>query len=139
MKLYRPAEVRDLLSLPLYIERVPCGFPSPAQDYIEKRIDLNDLMVQHPSATYFLRVSGDSMIEAGIGEGDMIVVDSSLTAKHGDIIVAAIDGEFTIKQLRIHPSISLMPANSKHSPIPINTPEGLQVFGVVTYVIKSTH
>jgi len=55
MKLYRPAEVRDLLPLPLYIERVPCGFPSPAQDYIEKRIDLNDLMVQHPSATYFLR------------------------------------------------------------------------------------
>ncbi|WBG89564.1 translesion error-prone DNA polymerase V autoproteolytic subunit [Pantoea piersonii] len=139
MKLYRPAEVRDLLPLPLYIERVPCGFPSPAQDYIEKRIDLNHLMVQHPSATYFLRVSGDSMIEAGIGEGDMIVVDSSLKAKHGDIIVAAIDGEFTIKQLLIHPSLSLMPANSKHSPIPIHTPEGLQVFGVVTYVIKSTH
>lgn len=139
MKLYRPTEIRAVLQLPLYIERVPCGFPSPAQDYIEQRIDLNDLLVQHPSATYFLKVSGDSMIEAGISDGDMIVVDSSLTAGHGDIVVAAIDGEFTIKRLQLHPSVQLMPMNNNYRPIPVKAEDALEVFGVVTYVIKSTH
>nr|MBA2814582.1 DNA polymerase V subunit UmuD [Candidatus Pantoea persica] len=79
------------------------------------------------------------MSEAGICDGDMIVVDCSLKEKHNDIIVAAVEGEFTIKQLRLHPSIPLMPANSKHSPIAINTPVGLEVFGMATYVIESTH
>ena len=76
---------------------MPCGFPSPAQDYIEQRLDLNDLLVQRPSATYFVRASGDSMTEGGISDGDMLVVDSSLTAGHGDIVVAAVDGAFTVK------------------------------------------
>lgn len=96
MKFYKPAEIRAILELPLFIERVPCGFPSPAQDYVEQRIDLNSLLVSHPSSTYFIRVSGDSMIDGGISDGDMLVVDSSIKAEHGDIIVAAISGEFTV-------------------------------------------
>jgi DNA polymerase V len=118
---------------------VPCGFPSPAQDYVEQRIDLNALMVQHPSATYFVRVSGESMIEAGINDGDMLVVDSSLTASHGDIVVAAVEGEFTVKRLQLHPCLQLMPMNTKFKPIAIQTEDALEVFGVVTFVIKATH
>ena len=139
MEFIKPADIRAVMPLPLYIERVPCGFPSPAQDYVEQRIDLNALMVQHPSATYFVRVSGESMIEAGINDGDMLVVDSSLTASHGDIVVAAVDGEFTVKRLQLHPCLQLMPMNTKFQPIAIQTEDALEVFGVVTFVIKSTH
>src|SRR5690606_22581593 len=88
---------RQYVELPLFVERVACGFPSPAQDYIEDRLDLNRLAVRHPSATYFVKVSGDSMIGAGIGDGDLLVVDRSLDAGHGDIVVAAVAGEFTVK------------------------------------------
>lgn len=78
--------------LPLFMERVPCGFPSPAQDYLEGSLDLNKLVIKHPSATYFVRVSGDSMIGAGISDGDLLVVDRSLPAMHGDIVIAAVAG-----------------------------------------------
>lgn len=78
-------------------------FPSPAQDYVEKRIDLNDLLVRHPSATYFVKSSGDSMMGAGIGEGDLLIVDSARKPAHGDIVIAAIEGEFTVKRLQLHP------------------------------------
>ena len=139
MEFIKPADIRAVMPLPLYIERVPCGFPSPAQDYVEQRIDLNALMVQHPSATYFVRVSGESMIEAGINDGDMLVVDSSLTASHGDIVVSAVEGEFTVKRLQLHPCLQLMPMNTKFKPIAIQTEDALEVFGVVTFVIKATH
>ncbi|MEQ4582965.1 MAG: translesion error-prone DNA polymerase V autoproteolytic subunit [Pantoea agglomerans] len=139
MEFIKPADIRAVMPLPLYIERVPCGFPSPAQDYVEQRIDLNALMVQHPSATYFVRVSGESMIEAGINDGDMLVVDSSLTASHGDIVVAAVEGEFTVKRLQLHPCLQLMPMNTKFKPIAIQPEDALEVFGVVTFVIKATH
>ncbi|MEG3111742.1 MULTISPECIES: translesion error-prone DNA polymerase V autoproteolytic subunit [Pantoea] len=139
MEFIKPAEIRAVMQLPLYIERVPCGFPSPAQDYVEQRLDLNELLVQRPSATYFIRVSGDSMIEAGISDGDMLVVDSAMKAEHGNIVVAAIEGEFTVKRLQLRPFIQLIPMNSAYSPININSEEGLEIFGVVTFVIKSTH
>jgi DNA polymerase V len=100
---------RQDMELPLFLERVACGFPSPAQDYVEDRIDLNKLAVKHPSATYFVKVSGDSMIGAGIGDGDLLVVDRSLTAEHGDIVVAAVDGEFTVKELQTRPVLRLLP------------------------------
>jgi len=87
MQFLKPAEIRVLMPLPLFIERVPCGFPSPAQDYVEQRIDLNELIIRRPSATYFVKVSGESMSGAGISDGGMLVVDSSITAKHGDIVV----------------------------------------------------
>ncbi|MEI7100232.1 S24 family peptidase, partial [Klebsiella pneumoniae] len=84
MQFYTPVELRQIMLLPLYSDLVQCGFPSPAQDYVEQRIDLNELLVNHPSATYFVKVAGDSMKDAGIGEGDLLVVDSSRTAVHGD-------------------------------------------------------
>ena len=137
MEFIRPVELGALLRLPLFVERVPCGFPSPAQDYIEQRLDLNDLLVQRPSATYFVRASGDSMTEGGISDGDMLVVDSSLTAGHGDIVVAAVDGALTVKKLELRPRVRLMPMNPAWRPIIPSGEEGLEIFGVVTFVIKA--
>ncbi|MFH8134254.1 translesion error-prone DNA polymerase V autoproteolytic subunit [Pantoea osteomyelitidis] len=137
MEFIRPAEIRAALQLPLFTELVPCGFPSPAQDYIEQQIDLNKLLIQHPSATYFVRVSGDSMIDAGISDGDMLVVDRSLTPVHGNIVVAAVEGEFTVKRLQLHPRVSLVPMNSAYSPILISSEDALEIFGVVNFVIKA--
>lgn len=137
MKFYKPAEIRAILELPLFIERVPCGFPSPAQDYVEQRIDLNSLLVSHPSSTYFIRVSGDSMIDGGISDGDMLVVDSSIKAEHGDIIVAAISGDFTVKLLMTKPFLHLKPMNTAHAIIPVTDPDQFEIFGVVKHSIKS--
>ncbi|MFV0261162.1 MAG: translesion error-prone DNA polymerase V autoproteolytic subunit [Kluyvera sp.] len=125
------------LELPLFLERIPCGFPSPAQDYVEESLDLNRLVVKHPSATYFVRVSGDSMMGAGIGDGDLLVVDRSLKAEHGDIVVAAVAGEFTVKELRTRPSLQLMPHNAQYAPIVFHAEEELQIFGVVTFSLKA--
>ena len=128
---------RQSIELPLYLERVACGFPSPAQDYVEDRIDLNKVAIKHPSATYFVKVSGDSMIGMGIGDGDLLVVDRSLNAGHGDIVVAAVCGEFTVKELQTHPVLRLLPHNSRYQPITFQSEEELQIFGVVTHTLKT--
>lgn len=137
MQFYSPTELREIVALPLFSDLVPCGFPSPAADYVEQRIDLNELLIQHPSATYFVKASGDSMIEAGISDGDLLVVDSSRKADHGDIVIAAVDGEFTVKRLQMRPTIQLNPMNSAYSPIIIGSEETLDVFGVVTFIVKA--
>lgn len=137
MQFIPSTESDRLIPLPLFAERVPCGFPSPAQDYVEERLDLNKLVVKHPSATYFVRVSGDSMIGAGISDGDLLVVDRSLTAVHGDIVVAAVAGEFTVKELRTRPVLQLIPHNVHYAPIVFQAEEELQIFGVVTFTLKS--
>lgn len=92
MEFIRPVELREIIALPLFSDLVQCGFPSPAADYVEQRIDLNELLVSHPSSTYFVKAAGDSMIEAGISDGDLLVVDSSRNAEHGDIVIAAVEG-----------------------------------------------
>lgn len=120
---------------PLFLDRVRGGFPSPAQDYIERQIDLNELLVSHPNATYFVRVEGDSMCDANIREGDLLVVDSSLHARHDDIVIAAINGEFTVKQLKTSPRVQLMPMNPRYKPITPGEEEELEIFGVVTFII----
>ncbi|MBM3070955.1 translesion error-prone DNA polymerase V autoproteolytic subunit [Enterobacter sp. RHBSTW-00994] len=127
----------QLIELPLFLEHVPCGFPSPAQDYVEDRLDLNRLAIKHPSATYFVRVSGDSMVGAGIGDGDLLVVDRSLTAVHGDIVVASVAGEFTVKELQIRPTLRLLAHNRHYQPITFQSEEELQIFGVVTHSLKT--
>lgn len=137
MQFFTLKELRSVQCFPVYSTLVPCGFPSPAQDYVEKRIDLNELLVKHPSATYFVKTAGDSMVDAGIGEGDLLVVDSSLTAGHGNIVIAAVDGEFTVKRLQLRPTIQLNPMNSAYKPIVIDGEEQLNIFGVVTFIIKA--
>ncbi|MEN5015827.1 translesion error-prone DNA polymerase V autoproteolytic subunit [Erwinia sp. Eh17-17] len=137
MQFIRPVDSADAVPLPLFIERVPCGFPSPAQDYVEDRLDLNKFAIKHPSATYFIKVSGDSMCGAGIADGDLLIVDRSLTAVHGDIVVAAVAGEFTVKELRTRPSLQLIPHNRHYAAISFFSEEELEIFGVVTFTLKA--
>ncbi|UNC50424.1 translesion error-prone DNA polymerase V autoproteolytic subunit [Enterobacter huaxiensis] len=134
----RPAELRKIMAIPLFSDVVQCGFPSPAADYVEQRIDLNELLIAHPSSTYFVKAAGDSMIEGGIHNGDLLVVDSSRTAVHGDIVIAAVDGDFTVKRLQLRPTIQLNPMNSAYSPIVVSCEDTLDIFGVVTWIVKST-
>lgn len=123
------------LAIPFFLDRVPAGFPSPAQDYIEQTLDLNELCIRHPAATYFVRAEGDSMIEVGIFSGDILVVDRALQAEHGDIVIAGLNGEMTVKQLEIHPRFRLKPCNPKYRAIPVSEEHELEIFGVVTNVI----
>lgn len=124
-------------SLPLFLERVPAGFPSPAQDYIEQHLDLNDLCITHPEATYFVRCEGDSMINVGIHGGDVLVVNRALKASHGDIVIASLHGELTVKELRLRPKAALFPHNPNYQPIILNDVDVLEIFGVVTYVLHA--
>lgn len=137
MEFFRPTELSEVISLPFFCDLVQCGFPSPAQDYVERRIDLNELLIQHPSSTYFVRAAGDSMIEGGISAGDLLIVDSSRTAEHGDIVIAAVEGEFTVKRLQLRPAVQLNPMNSAYPPIIVGSEDTLDVFGVVTFIVKS--
>lgn len=124
--------------LPLFLESVSAGFPSPADDYMQAKLDLNELLVKNYSATFFVRVVGDSMKDVGIFTGDMLVVDRSLEAKDGNIVIAVIDGELTVKRLsRIKNKIYLLPENKDYEPIEITEQMQFEVWGVVSTVIHS--
>jgi DNA polymerase V len=125
------------ISLPIVSSSVQAGFPSCADEYIDKRLDLNKLMIKHPAATFFVRVHGDSMKDAGIHSGDILVVDRALTPTTGKIVVAVIAGEFTVKRLQLgQGSISLKAENPLYPTMKITEgQEDFQIWGVVTYVI----
>jgi len=119
------------------LDKIKAGFASPVGDFVEKYLDLNELMVKHPIATFFVRVSGDSMKDAGISDGDILVVDRSLNAENNQIIVAVVNGEFTVKRLKKNGiQIYLYPENSKYKPVLITKNMDFLVWGVVTYVVK---
>ena len=123
------------LELPLFSSRVPAGFPSPGDDYIDQTLDLNE-RVKHPSDTYLVKVEGDSMINAGIYDGDILVVDRALEADNNKVVVANLDGELTVKRLSIKgTSVLLMPDNPKYDPIEIRPLSDFRIMGVVTFVI----
>ena len=122
--------------LPYFIEKVAAGFPSPAAGYVDSSIDLNDLCIEHPNATFLVRVSGLSMIDAGIHPEDLLVVDRSLEAQHCDIIVCSLDGEFTVKELCLKPSAKLVAYNPDFADIIIHDDTDFIVFGVVTSIIR---
>ncbi|MFC8796923.1 LexA family protein [Promicromonospora sp. NPDC057138] len=115
---------------------VSCGFPSPAQDYYDGPIDLTDMLVEDRAATFIVRAAGDSMTEAGISDGDELLVDRSKTPRHGDVVVAVLDGELTVKRLELGPRGVVLRAENAHHP-DITMPElsDLQLWGVVTYCI----
>lgn len=116
---------------------ISAGFPSPCQDYMDASIDFNKELIRNPSATFCARVTGNSMIDEGIEDGDILVVDRSLRPVDGKIVVSFIDGEFTLKRLRVDMSgVWLQPANPAYPPIRIEEGNNFQVWGVVTYVIK---
>lgn len=125
------------LRLPMVEGTVWAGFPSPAADFQVKRHDLNDLLVTHPAATFFWHVRGTSMVEAGISDGDMLVVNRALTPQHMDVVVAEVDGEFTVKYFcRKNGLVSLRAANVTFPPIILKEGQSLIICGVVTYVVK---
>ncbi|MFM2172135.1 MAG: translesion error-prone polymerase autoproteolytic subunit [Cyanobacteriota bacterium] len=129
---------RTPLRLPLASSTVAAGFPSPADDYIDVGIDLNEALIRHPSSTFFLRVSGDSMVEAGIQDGDLLVVDRSLDARPGQVVVAVLDGAFTLKRLARHQGrLRLEAANSAYPPLELHQCGDVQIWGVAIHVIHS--
>ena len=124
------------LPLPFFLASVPAGFPSPADDYLDKTLDLNELVVAHPAATFFVRVEGDSMQGASISSGDVLVVDRSLEAADGKIILAVLNGEFTVKRIQMRSERIFLAAENPHYPaIEITEGSDFQVWGAVTYII----
>lgn len=130
------AEMSNSIQYPFFLSTVSAGFPSPAQDYVEHTLDLNQLCIVHPAATFFVKVEGDSMIDIGIFSGDILIVDRALTAKHGDIVIANLNGEFTVKTLLLKPKIALQPQNKFYSTIFIQEHDDFDIFGIVTNVIR---
>lgn len=122
--------------LPFYQCAVSAGFPSPAEDDIEKRLDLNELLIKHPSATFFLKVSGTSMVKAGINHNDILIVDRSLEPANGKIVIASVNGELTVKRLLIQgKKVQLVAENDRYLPIDVTEDIELHIWGVVTNVI----
>lgn len=125
-------------ALPLYTCPVSAGFPSPADDYLEGKLDLNQHLIKHPVATFFVRVSGDSMINVGIHDGDLLVVDRSLDPQDGRVIVAVVNGEMLVKRLRMKlQQIYLVAENPSYPSLLITEAMDFQVWGVVTNVVHA--
>ena len=125
-----------LLSIPIFSDSVQAGFPSPAEDHLDLDLNLNDYLVQNPSATFCVRAIGESMKDAGIKSGDIMIVDKSLEPENRSIVLAVINGEFTVKRVNVNnDELYLMPENSNFSPIKITEEMDFQVWGIVTYII----
>jgi DNA polymerase V len=132
-----PSPSTTPLSLPKFGHRVKAGFPSPADDYIEAWLDLNEHLIEHKEATFFVEASGDSMVGAGIQEGNLLVVDRALEPGNGDIVIAVVDGELTVKRLeKRRGKIRLLAENPAYAPIEFKDGQELTIWGVVTSVIQ---
>ena len=131
-----PFESRTKLAIPLYAGKVQAGFPSPAEDHMEKSLDLNEHLVSNPAATFFVRAQGDSMQDAGICSGDILVVDRSVEPKDRQIVMAMLDGDFTVKRLtRKLGKVFLEAENQAYPAIEITEHQELVIWGAVTFVI----
>ncbi len=124
--------------LPLFLSKIRAGFPSPADDVLDKKLDLNEFLIKHPASTFFVKVKGDSMINAGINSGDILIVDRSLEPKDKKIVVAVVNGEFTVKrvQKKAH-KLFLLPENDDYAPTEIKEGTDFEIWGVVVHVIHS--
>lgn len=136
IEIYR-ADVNTDLALPYADEGIQAGFPNPAQDYIDLCLDLNRELVTNPASTFYGRVRGDSLIDVDVVEGDVLIIDKSLTPIEGDLVVAFIDGDFTLKFYHTDKdTVWLMPANKKYEPIKVTAENDFMIWGVSTYVIR---
>jgi len=136
LEFFKPS-VKSKIELPLVEATISAGFPSPADDYSEARLDLNKELITNESATFYARVRGDSMTLAGISDGDLLIIDKSKTPVNGSIVVCLIEGEFTVKRLNKKGNqFYLMPENDKYQPIKIKPENDVTIWGVVTYTIK---
>jgi DNA polymerase V len=133
----RPARPGRPRSRPLFASRVPAGFPSPAEEYVEGPLDLNDYLIRHEAATFYVRVTGHSMTGAGILDGDVLVVDRSREPRHRDIVLAVIDNELTVKELDCQGPVPCLRAHHPDfAPIQLRSEQDLLVWGVVTGVVR---
>lgn len=132
-----PAVGQNPIRIPLFSHKVAAGFPSPADDYIERRLSLDEHLIQHKDSTFFVRAKGNSMVGAGIFDGDLLVVDKSLAPASGDIVIAVVDGDLTVKRLiKRGNSVTLKPENPRFKEIEFTDGQELQVWGVVTSTTK---
>lgn len=131
-------EFESKFKIPFVNEGVSAGFPSPAGDFMENNIDLNKELSENPLATFYIKVKGNSMIDAGINDNDVLVVDRSLEPKNNKIAICCIDGEFTVKRIKLEKDcLFLIPENKDYAPIKITEENQLIIWGIVTYVIKA--
>lgn len=136
VKIYS-ADISSNVPLPYANDGIQAGFPSPAQEFISESIDLNHELIDHPAATFYGRVVGDSMIQEGIEEGDVLIIDRSLEPRNKDLAVCCVDGDFTLKRIQIEvDKVWLIPSNEIFDPILVTADNRFQIWGVVTYVIK---
>lgn len=136
IKIYS-ADISSNVPLPYANDGIQAGFPSPAQEFISESIDLNHELIDHPAATFYGRVVGDSMIQEGIEEGDVLIIDRSLEPHNKDLAVCCVDGDFTLKRIQIEvDKVWLIPSNETFDPILVTADNRFQIWGVVTYVIK---
>lgn len=134
---YVPVQKENSCSVPFYDSSVAAGFPSPADEYTDCKLDINELMINHINDTFYVKVSGDSMIDAGIYNGDLLVVDRSLTANHNDIVIANVNGDFCVKVLDIKNERPILRSrNKQYKDIEILESTSFSIFGVVTGVVR---
>ena len=137
LKIYK-SKKKSSLSLDFYINPVCAGFPSPAEDHLDIALDLNEHLIKHPAATFYIYAKGNSMQDSGIYDGDIMIVDRAIEASSGDVIIAAVSGEFTVKHLLIkNKKTYLIPANKEYSSMLINDDIDMQIWGVVIHTIHS--
>lgn len=136
INIFSPDETQRM-DIPLSEERVAAGFPSPAEDYAAQELDLNKEVIKNPASTFYARVSGLSMVDEGINDGDLLVIDKSVEPRNGSLAVCYIDGEFTLKRFhREGDKALLIPANKEFSPITVTADNDFLIWGVVTYIVK---
>jgi DNA polymerase V len=137
VKIFKP-DLSNKITIPLFVSTVKAGFPSPAENYIEARLDLNSYLIPNPNSTFFVKVEGDSMIEIGIYNDDLAIVDRSIEPKNLDIVIAVVDGEMTIKRLvKTKNGITLCAENTTYDPICFSEGQELLIWGVVIHTIRT--
>lgn len=136
LKIYS-SDVKSNLPLPYIEDGVQAGFPTPIHGYINESIDLNQELIEHPAATFYGRVVGDSMIDEGIESGDVLIIDRSLEPRNLDLAVCCLDGDFTLKRIKIErDKVWLIPSNKDFEPIMVTSENSFVIWGIVTYIIK---
>ncbi|CCO24789.1 LexA family protein [Maridesulfovibrio hydrothermalis] len=129
-------EILNKTELPFFLSEVAAGFPSPADDYIDKKMDLNEHLIKHPAATFFVRAYGDSMQDANISQGDILIVDRAVDACHNTIVIAVYNGELTVKRLKQEgQKLYLAPENKNYPRLEVTEETSFEIWGVVTYII----
>ena len=139
LDLFKSIKKKQILT-PVFLDSVSAGFPSPATDYMENKLDLNEYLIKHPAATFIVKAKGPSMTDAGILSGDLLIVDRSITPRSNDIVIASIFGDLTVKKLqKKENSLFLLSANSDYPSIEVKEEMECFIWGVVTYIIHESN